>query len=157
MCLTAGKSTCLQLISVKVKCCNFFHACLVDTHMQIFLTLKEEFITNLNVVDTVVCIFTVFISGTRIKYQSKTMFIISNVLKSLCFNIEDRMISVIQQTEIARVSRARPETSTCQHATTSSNDLTNFVNDLLSSHKRKVNDIASRFSKLIFTCFESSN
>ena len=120
MCLTAGKSTCLQLISVKVKCCNFFHACLVDTHMQIFLTLKEEFITNLNVVDTVVCIFTVFISGTRIKYQSKTMFIISNVLKSLCFNIEDRMISVIQQTEIARVSRARPETSTCQHATTSS-------------------------------------
>lgn len=152
MCLTAGKSTCLQLISVKVKCCNFFHACLVDTHMQIFLTLKEEFITNLNVVDTVVCIFTVFISGTRIKYQSKTMFIISNVLKSLCFNIEDRIISVIQQTEIARVSRA-----TRNFNVSTRDNILDFVNDLLSSHKRKVNDIASRFSKLIFTCFESSN
>lgn len=152
MCLTAGKSTRLQLISVKVKCCNFFHACLVDTHMQIFLTLKEEFITNLNVVDTVVCIFTVFISGTRIKYQSKTMFIISNVLKSLCFNIEDRIISVIQQTEIARVSRA-----TRNFNVSTRDNILDFVNDLLSSHKRKVNDIASRFSKLIFTCFESSN
>lgn len=153
MCLTAGKSTCLQLISVKVKCCNFFHACLVDTHMQIFLTLKEEFITNLNVVDTVVCIFTVFISGTRIKYQSKTMFIISNVLKSLCFkhrgsnnfcNSTDR--------NSARVSRATRNLNVSTR-----DNILDFVNDLLSSHKRKVNDIASRFSKLIFTCFESSN